>query len=91
MVARLHGELLEVLGELPVGALGADELDRDADGVGVAADLGEALERAAQSAGALRAVPRVEPPLLELGRDDALPAEPVAERRRTRCATVASP
>ena len=30
VVARLHGELLEVLGELLVGALRANELDRDA-------------------------------------------------------------
>ena len=79
VVARLHRELLEVLGELPVGALRANELDRDGDGVGVATDVGEALERAAESAGALGAVTRVEPPLLQLAGDDALPAELVAE------------
>ncbi len=56
------------------------ELDGDGDGVGVATDVGEALERAAESAGALGAVTRVEPPLLELAGDDALPAELVAER-----------
>ena len=79
LVARLHAELLEVLGEALVGALRADELDRDGDGVGVAADVGEALEGAAERGGALGAVPCVEPPLLQLARDDALPPEAVAE------------
>ena len=80
VIAGLHRELFEVLGELLVGALRANQLDGDLHGVGIATDVGEALERAAESARALGAVARVEPPLLQLAGDDALPTELVAER-----------
>src|SRR5205823_4342801 len=56
-----------------------NDLDRDANGIGVATHVREALERAAKRRRALVPVSRLEPPLDELGRDDALPSEAIAE------------
>ncbi len=83
LVVRLDRELLELLGELAIGAASAHDLEADARRVLVAADLDEAIERAAERFGALGAASRAEPPLDELRRDDAPSTRGDRRARRT--------
>src|SRR5205085_494008 len=69
-IAGLRRELFEMLRELRVRALRTNELDGDGDRVGIAPDVGEALERTTQRRGPHLAVTRVEPPLLQLRGND---------------------
>ncbi|MFT3773124.1 MAG: hypothetical protein QM820_47695 [Minicystis sp.] len=78
-IAQAGRDLLELLGELAIGAARARQLHGDAGRVLIAADLQEAHERGPERLVAARARGRLVPGH-ELRRDDALPPEPITQR-----------